>query len=228
MAQRVPFAELTRHRIPHYLRTRLRAGGGSRPELLLLEDCGHLGVLKDYLPSGWLLRRLGPWLIGREERVYRLLAGVPGVPALIGRVDRYALLVEHIAGQSCADYADGELPAEFFQRLLGVVEGIHARGVVHCDIKNRGNIVVSVDGQPYVVDFASAFTREGRFLPFRGRLFERFRLDDLRAVAKAKILVARVGTDEEARFAFHRSPGERIVRAVRDGARWLFKRLSRG
>lgn len=228
MAQGDLFAELRRESIPDYVRGRLRAGGGSRPELLLLEDQGRRGVLKDYRGSAWLLRKVGPWLIGREEKVYRLLAGTAGVPALVRRVDKHALLVEHIAGRSCADYGDGELPAEFFERLLGVVQGIHTRGVVHCDIKNRSNIVVAEEVQPYIVDFASAFTREEWFLPFRGLLFERFRVDDLRAVAKAKILVARVGTEEEARFAFHRSPGERVVRALRDAARWVFKWLARG
>lgn len=228
MAQGEPFAELRRESIPDYVRGRVRAGGGSRPELLLLEDRGRRGVLKDYRGSAWLLRKVGPWLIAREERVYRLLAGTVGVPALLRRVDRQALLVEHIAGRSCADYADGELPAVFFERLLGVVQGIHARGVVHCDIKNRSNVVVAEDGQPYIVDFASAFTKTGRFLPFRARLFERFRVDDLKAVAKAKILVARVGTEEEAQFAFHRGPAERVVRALRDAARWVFKRLTRG
>lgn len=228
MAQGEPFAELRRESIPDHVRGRVRAGGGSRPELLLLEDRGRGGVLKDYRGSAWLLRKVGTWLIAREERVYRLLAGAPGVPALLRRVDRHALLVEHIAGRSCADYADGELPAVFFDRLLGVVQGIHARGVVHCDIKNRSNVVVAEDGQPYIVDFASAFTREGCFFPFRARLFERFRVDDLKAVAKAKILVARVGTEEEARFAFHRSFGERVARRLRNGARWVFKLLARG
>ena len=222
------FDDLTRENLERYLRARLRPGGGSRPALLLLESGARRAVLKDYRAAGWLLRTLvGPWLTGREERIYRALEGAPGVPRLIRRLDRHGLLVEHIEGRSCAEYADGELPAEFFARLRDVVEGIHARGVVHCDIKNRGNIVVADSGQPYIVDFASAFTRSERFLPFRGFLFGRFRMDDLRAVAKAKILVARVGTDEEASFAFHRGPAERVVRALRDAARGVFRAITR-
>ena len=220
-----PFADLTRDSLDQYRCQRLRAGGGTRPELMLLEDRGRQAVLKDYRGSGWLMRRwVGPWLIGREEEVYRLLEGLPGVPRLVSRLDRHALVVEHVAGRSCAD---GTLPAEFFERLREVVEEMHGRGVVHCDIKNRGNIVVGEEGQPYIVDFASAFAREGRWFPFRRFLFERFRLDDLRAVAKAKVLVSRVYTPDEADFAFHRGAAERVVRAVRDAGRWVFRAVVR-
>ena len=239
MSEPQPFAALTRESLGQYLRQPLRAGGGTRPELALLEDgggrrdacapsSGRQAVLKDYRASGWLMRRwVGPWLIGREERIYRLLDGVAGIPRLVCRLDRQALLVEHIAGRSCAEYPDRSLPAEFFDRLREVVEGIHARGVVHCDIKNRSNIVVGEDGQPYVIDFASAFARQGRWFPFRRLLFERFRVDDLRGVAKAKVLVARAGTREEAHFAFHRGPLERVVRAIRDAGRWVFRVIVR-
>lgn len=228
MPETEPFADLTRENLDRYPGRRLRAGGGTRPELLLLEDGSRRAVVKDYRHSGWLMRRLaGPWLIGREEKVYRLLEGMEGVPRLIARLDRHALVVEHIPGRSCADFPDGSLPVEFFARLREVVAGMHARGVVHCDLKNRSNIVVGEDGRPYIVDFASAFAREGRWFPFRRFLFERFRVDDLRAVAKAKLLVARVGTEEEAHFAFHRGPAERVVRAIRDAARWAFRLAAR-
>jgi O-acetyl-ADP-ribose deacetylase (regulator of RNase III) len=203
---------------------RLRRGGGSRPELLLLERERRRVVVKDYSASGWLLRAyVGPWLLDREERTYRALLGAPGVPRLIGRIDRWALAVEYVDGRNCTEFPDGSLPPEFFERLRHVVEGIHSRRIVHCDIKNRSNIVVTGDFEPYIVDFASAFTKEGSFGPVRRRAFERFRLDDLRAVVKARLLGGRIWSDADAHFAFYRSPGERAVRLVRDAARWIFK-----
>ncbi len=224
-----PFLGLSRHNMKDYLVRRLRPGGGTRPELLLLEDRGVQAVVKDYLPTGILLRALvGPWLISREEHIYRTLDGAPGVPGLIGRIDRWALAVEHIEGRSCADFPDGSLPPKFFERLREVVGGIHARGIVHCDIKNRANIVVTEDLQPYLVDFASAFSREGAPGPLRRFAFERFRVDDLRAVVKARILVGRIGDEADADFAFRHGAAERAVRAVRDAARWIFKRLAGG
>jgi hypothetical protein len=226
-AQGRPFAGLTRQNMGYYIVRRLRPGGGTRSELLLLHDRGQRAVLKDYHTSGWLLRAfLGPWLIGREERILRILDGAPGVPRLIGRVDRWALALQHVEGKSCAEYPDGSLPSEFFDRLQAVVEGLHERGVVHCDIKNRANIVVTEDLRPYIVDFASAFTPSGRLGPLRRLAFDRFRIDDLRAVVKARLLVGRVGTEADADFAFRRSPAERAVRALRDAARWIFKLLA--
>ena len=57
-------------------------------------------------------------------------------------------------------------------------------------------------------------------------MFERFRVDDLKAVAKAKLLVGQLWNQPDADFAFHRGPAERLVRAVRNAARWLFKRVA--
>ncbi|HUU53963.1 MAG TPA: hypothetical protein VMY87_03495 [Armatimonadota bacterium] len=226
-AQDLPFEGLTRTNIQDYLIACLRTGGGTRPALLLLQDGDRRAIVKDYLPASWLLRAVfGPWLIGREERLYHVLDGAPGVPQLIGRLDRHALLVEHIDGRACSEYPDGALPPEFFQRLEAVVNGIHARGVVHCDIKNRANIVVADEFEPYIVDFASAFTREGRFGPLRRFAFERFRLDDRRAVVKARLLVGGIGNEADERFAFHHGPAERAIRALRNAARWLFKALA--
>lgn len=223
-----PFAALTRDQLPTYLRAYLRRGGGSRPALLLLERDGVQVVVKDYRDSGRLMRALiGPWLVRREEYLYRLLQGSPGVPRLIGRVDRHALAVEHISGHNCDHYRHGELPDEFFSRLRTVVEAMHARGVVHCDIRNRRNIVVGPDAHPYIVDLASAFTSRGFLGPARRFLFERFRLDDLRGVAKAKYYCGTVTEQEERDFAFRPVPGERFARTVRDGVRWLLQTLTR-
>jgi hypothetical protein len=196
--------------------------------LLLVEDRGEKAVIKDYLPCGWLLRALvGPWLIRREEGIYRILEGASGVPRLIGRLDRHALVVEHIQGRACSEYAGGSLPLEFFQRLETVVNGLHERGVVHCDIKNRSNIVVAEGLEPYIIDFASAFTREGAHGLFRRFMFERFLIDDRRAVVKQRLLVGRLWNDEDERFAFHHGPAERVVRAIRNAARGFFKLLVR-
>jgi len=227
-AEVCPFAGLTRDNLEHYVVRRLRPGGGTRPALLLVEEAGYRGIVKDYAVCGWLLRRLiGPWLIGREERIYQALAGVDGVPSLLGRLDSQAFVVQHIEGRACSAYPDGSLPLEFFQRLQRVVDDIHERGVVHCDLKNRSNIVVTEDLHPYIVDFASAFSREGRCGLFRRFAFERFRHDDQRAVVKARLLVGRIWNDEDEHFAFHHGPGERAIRAVRNAVRRLFKLVVR-
>lgn len=222
-----PFDGLARDNIHTYVVKRLRSGGGTRPRLLLLEDRGTRAIAKDYLPTSWLLKAVfGPWLVAREERIYRMLDGAPGVPRLLRRLDRHALLIEHVEGRACSEYPDGSLPCEFFQRLERVVKSIHARGVVHCDIKNRSNIVVTEQLDPYIVDFAAAFTRDGRCGLLRRWAFERFRIDDLRAVVKARLLVGRIWSDADERFAFHHGAAERAIRAMRNAGRRLFKLLA--
>lgn len=221
------FAGLTRDNLPDYAVRRLRSGGGTRPDLVLLEDRGVRAVLKDYRAAGWLVRTwVGPWLIGREERIYRILDGIEGVPRLLGRLDRHAFLVEHIEGTSCARLPNGALPPGFFDRLQRVVDAIHARGVVHCDLKNRSNIVSTEDLRPHIVDFASAFTAAGRLGALRRFAYDRFLLDDNRAVVKARIHVGNGGTAGDRASVSRRDPAERIVRGIRDAARWAFQLIA--
>jgi len=47
--------------------------------------------------------------------------------------------------------------------LLALVKGIHARGYVHLDTGNRGNVLVSAEGKPRLIDFASAL--QTRYFP---------------------------------------------------------------
>jgi hypothetical protein len=170
---------------------------------------------------------VGRWLIDCEERIYRTLDGAEGVPSPLGRLDAQALVIEHIGGRACSDCPDGSLSPEFFQRLQHVVESIRARGVVHCDIKNRSNVVVTEDLRPYIIDFASAFTRKGRCGRLRRFALDRLRHDDQRAVVKARLLVGRIWNEEDERFACHHGPAERAVRAVRKTARRLLKLMAR-
>ncbi len=118
-------------------------------------------------------------------------------------------------------------PAEFFDYFQEVVDAIHARGVVHCDLKNRRNVVVGEGYRPYLVDFTTAFSRGGPLSLFRNHAYRRFLLDDQKAVVKAKLQVGKMYSPEDAAFAFRRSPGERVIRRLRDGLRWSFKLLSR-
>ncbi|MFF2747247.1 class IV lanthionine synthetase LanL [Kitasatospora sp. NPDC058048] len=109
-----------------------------------------------------------------ERRVLDALAGIPGVPALVdyfrhgtdeylvsaarGRIDlRREVLT---AGPYDAD-ADASADAgtaggrdwwTLARRLLHVLDAVHARGVVVCDLK-PANVVLDPDGRPALVDF---------------------------------------------------------------------------
>src|SRR2546422_191465 len=95
-----------------------RAGGGSRPEVRLVEHDGRLAVLKDYTHSDPLFHRLlGPMSVRREARALRLLDGVTGIPRLLATFGKDAVLLEYVDGASARDLKAGAFSAEFFERL---------------------------------------------------------------------------------------------------------------
>jgi serine/threonine protein kinase len=125
--------------------------------VLLARDAERLVVVKDFGPRSGLVRRLlGPWITGREMRAYRLLAGVSAVPRLLGCLDELALVLEYRPGTLLSRSLRGKLPPGFMGELRDAVGAMHARGVVHLDLRHRSNVLAGEDGRPVVIDFASA------------------------------------------------------------------------
>lgn len=149
-------------------RVLLSRGGRGNPDVWRVDTGEGPVVVKDFAPRGrWIRRLIGPRLIDREERAYRRLAGLPAVPRLLGRVDRLALVLEYRPGVLLSRSLRGRLPATFLDELTSAVAAMHARGVVHLDLRHRSNVLAGDDGRPVLVDFASALrfdvgTRRGR------------------------------------------------------------------
>ena len=162
----------------------LSRGARFQADVLLLEtDAGPL-VVKDFRGRGRLLAwTIGRWLCAREVRAYRRLEGVTVVPRLIGRVDAYAFALEYRPGELLSRSLRGRLPERFMAELDDGVRAIHARGVVHLDLRHRSNVLGGADGHPVVLDFASALCapRRGRIARWLVGLLARF---DRRAVEK--------------------------------------------
>jgi predicted Ser/Thr protein kinase len=162
----------------------LNRGNRRNPDVFLVEHEGASVVVKDFAPRGALVRAwLGPWLLRRELRAYRVLEGHPAVPRLLGPVDRLAFAVEFRPGRRMSRRLAGDVPPAFVDALEAAVREMHARGVVHLDLRHRSNVLVGDDGAPILIDFASAFC----FRP--GGLAARWLLPplavlDLRAVEK--------------------------------------------
>jgi hypothetical protein len=128
-----------------------------KPDLSRVEQGGRSLLVKDVGEKFFLFRwTLGLWLIQKEWKIYLRLAGIRGIPEPIERIDRYAFAVEWIEGRPIER---GErLPASFFQDLERILSGLHSRGVVHLDIRHKGNILISERGEPYLIDFNSSFS----------------------------------------------------------------------
>jgi len=135
----------------------LEAGSGRDPVVTLVRDGAREIVVKDYAPRGFLVRELvGRFLIWREVRAYRALAGLASVPRFHGRIDAYAFAVEYRPGRRMSRKLAGVVPAAFVQRLADAIGAMHARGVAHLDLRHRTNVLVDEAGEPVLIDFASA------------------------------------------------------------------------
>ena len=198
----------------------IHVGRSVKARLLRLDLGEGPMVVKDFGDKSWWVRLIGRLQIFMEQRAYRRLAGVEGVPRFFGRVDPYALAIEYIDGQPLGMLPDltRDGPARF-ERLTHIVNEIHARGVVHWDLRARRNVLLRPDGRIVVVDFAGAMSfRPGGWA--HRLLFRRFRSTDDSALLKWKqILEAGPWTERE----------EAFVRRHRRWRRWwIFNRKGGG
>ena len=105
------------------------------------------------LPCQWL----GRSYCRHEEAIYAALAGVRGVPRWAGRLGEAVWAIEYIEAQPM-DHLPSVAPA-VFDRLRGIFDAIHARGVGYCDANKRSNILVTAAGEPFLVDYQISIRR---------------------------------------------------------------------
>lgn len=137
--------------------------------------------------GGWFARAVRRAMLRREHAAYQRLAGVPMVPRCLGLSPDGSLMLEYRPGEAYRE----NLPAlrdrqAFFEALLAGILALHAAGVAHADLKRRGNILVSADGQPILLDFGSAVLRPAGGGGLGGFLFRQACRMDLNAWIKLK------------------------------------------
>ena len=152
-------------------------GGFLSPVVSVVDHDGRPAVLKDYRKKNAVTRGLlAPTLVKREFSVLRHLEGIPGIPKVYAIVEKRALLLEYIEGQTINKFKAGALSDRVFERLCEIVRAMHARGVVHLDLRQRKNILIAGE-QPWLIDFANAA---------KGKLAAKFRVVDESALLKFK------------------------------------------
>jgi RIO-like serine/threonine protein kinase len=135
----------------------LSRGRWANAVLYLHRHQGASWVVKDFRPRNFAVRNtVGRLLIRREMRALRRLAGVAGVPAGAFRVDAHALAYRFIPGVPL-NHADlGARAADFFTQLERLLSEVHAvGGILHLDVRNGRNVLVSERGEPVLIDFQS-------------------------------------------------------------------------
>jgi len=129
----------------------------------------------------WLRLTYGRPSLRREARAYQQLAGLRGVPRLVGFEGPDRLVVERVAGRPLAQ--GDAAPATVLDNAARVLGEIHARGVAVTDL-HRSNLLVAHDGRVCVVDFAMARLARDPGRP--GPLVRTLKRLDLHALARIR------------------------------------------
>jgi len=112
--------------------------------------------------GGRLARRVRQAMLRREFAAYARVAGIRGIPRCYGLEADGSLVLEYLPGEAYRE----TVPAlrghreRFFLELRDQILAIHAAGVAHADLKRRGNILISSQGDPILLDFGSAVLRK--------------------------------------------------------------------
>lgn len=159
-------------------------GRFGKPDLNRVSLDGQTYMVKDVRRRNFFLRwTLSLWLIQQEWKIYSRLKGLKGIPQPVARIDRFAFAMEYIPGKEVG--RDEMLSPSFFSELERVLLEVHSRGVVHMDLRHKGNILVSEEGKPFLIDFNSSFAfKEGGLL--RRILFPLLRWVDYGGLLKLK------------------------------------------
>ena len=96
-------------------------------------------------------------------------------------MDEDSLVVRRIDARDLSTFSEKDLDVEFVDRVAALVDSLHARGVVHWDLRQRKNVLVDTNGTPWLIDFAS-----GLKLPVGSAVLRWARIPDLSAVAKLR------------------------------------------
>jgi len=155
-----------------------------KPDLDKVKVEGRTLMVKDVRRKSFPLRwSLGLWLIHKEWKIYSRLEGIEGIPKPAERIDRFAFAMEYVPGRPIER---GEpLSGTFFQGLERILKELHSRGVVHMDLRHKGNILVSENGKPILIDFNSSFSFNEKGL-LRRFLFPLLRWVDYGGLLKLK------------------------------------------
>lgn len=111
------------------------------------------------VPPGVRLAWAAGRLARREADHLERLAGVAGIPALVGRPSADVFLRAWVDGTTLRERAD--VPDAVFPELRALLAAVHARGVAYADLAKEENILVGDDGHAWLIDFQISVARGG-------------------------------------------------------------------
>ncbi len=137
----------------------LHKGKWANADVIRGHQDGRDWVMKDFSGCPFIYRHtLAKLVLRRELKILSRLQGLPGIPENPIVVDGCALVYHYIPGKALGDARkEGlEIGEDFFEALEDLVSSMHERRVVHLDLRNTGNILITDDGAPGLLDFQAA------------------------------------------------------------------------
>jgi len=148
-------------------------GRWANADLYLFQQAQSRWVIKDFFPCPPLIRKTwGRFIARREYQAFTKLKGIPGMPEASFLMDDYAVCYRFIAGKTLKDTPPEAVSPDFFLKLEALVVRMHARNLVHLDIRNRRNILVTDAGEPALLDFQTSLHLEHMPKPLRNLLMD--------------------------------------------------------
>jgi hypothetical protein len=183
-------------------------------------------LVKDIRYSGfWYRYTVGWFLLWRESRFYTRARGLPFVPHYYGKLDADGLIFEKVDATPLKRVPPGDLPPGLFDQLRVCVDELHRRGIVHLDLRQRGNILLTPEKDLKVVDFESALYL-GYSPWLRALLLPVFARVDYSAILKHRLRYCPDEVTEEEKRRYRRYRRIRMFWPVRNGMfRWIRRRL---
>ena len=180
--------------------------------ILLYQHDGFELIIKTAMGKGLLLRARQKTL-KREFAAYQRMHDLQGVPACYGLVDGQHLVLEYVHGTPYrqAEWVDRD---QWFVEFLELLRSIHGRGVSHGDLKSKGNIMVTEDQKPCVIDFGTAFLLRPGFHPVNNWFFEYGKRLDINSWVKHKYHGYYSNASEEDRLLLNYGRIEYIARKI--------------
>ena len=195
----ISLRNLDRASLPGVCVGRIKRGAWNKADVHLAVVREGRFAVKDYGAKTWTVRVAGRMQLRRETRAYRALAGLRGVPAFGRLIDADAIAVEYVEGVRLPKFHKHRPLPHLASHLALLLDSVHARGVVHNDIRSRDNILVTPAGRLFIIDFSSALRFGGNGIA-RRLLMPLFEGAERRALLKWKAALAPgTMTDEELR-----------------------------
>lgn len=140
-------------------------------------------IEKNHDANPFLSRMYARICLNLEEAALKRLKGIRGIPQFISRPSKTSIRMTAVPGIPLEKLKRGDLSELCFSRIKATVAEMHKSGVAHCDLHNR-NILIDND-EPYLIDFATAYTR-GRFHVIDRKIFELLKRLDLQRLYKVE------------------------------------------